>query len=174
MINGKVCVVFGGSSGIGKAICNELANRGGKVIVVGKDSKKASETVECLRHTSRQDHASFSCDVTNYSSVEATVSQIEATVGNISVLVNAAGVNKDALLLRTKLNDIENIISTNLLGSMYSCKAVLKSMIQRRQGSIVNVGSVVGLKGNTGQSIYSASKSGIREPLFSGIDPGII
>ncbi|XP_031574255.1 carbonyl reductase family member 4-like [Actinia tenebrosa] len=161
-INKKVCVVFGGSSGIGKAICKELAKRGGKVIAVGRDGKKALETVQLLCHTSqRQNHASFSCDVTNYSSVEATISQIEATAGDINVLVNAAGVNKDGLLLRAKLNDIDNIVSTNLLGSMYSCKAVLKSMIKRRQGSIVNIGSVVGLKGNTGQSIYSASKSGL-------------
>jgi short-subunit dehydrogenase len=66
-----------------------------------------------------------------------------------------------ALLLRTKLKDIENVINTNLLGSVHTCKAVLKSMIQRRQGSIVNIGSIVGFTGNVGQSVYSASKSGI-------------
>jgi NAD(P)-dependent dehydrogenase (short-subunit alcohol dehydrogenase family) len=95
-----VCVVFGGSTGIGRAICKELAKQGGKVIVVGRDSKTALETTRFLGDISpleqQHHHASFSCDVTNYNLVQTTVSQIEATVGSIGVLVNAAGVNKDA------------------------------------------------------------------------------
>lgn len=159
-VRGKVCAVFGGSSGIGKAICQLLAEHGAKVVVIGRNSIKVSQTAKCL-YSEEQQHSSFVCNITDPVVVHKTVSQIESELGSIKILINAAGINKDSLLVRSKTTDIETIIQTNLVGSMYTSKAVLKSMIQQREGTIVNIGSVVGLKGNVGQSVYSASKSGI-------------
>lgn len=163
-LGGKVCVVFGGSSGIGKSICELFANHGASVVVIGRNVKKAARTVDGLSKIQQQhhgqQHASYVCDVTDHDLVQKTISQIESQLGSVNILVNSAGINKDALLLRSKVSDIESIIQTNLLGTIHSCKAVLKSMIQRREGSIINIGSIVGIQGNIGQSIYSASKSG--------------
>lgn len=86
---------------------------------------------------------------------------MQRKLGPINYLVNAAAINRDGLLLRTKTEDMVSQIHTNLLGTMLTCKAAVKSMIQQQGGAIVNIGSVVGLKGNSGQSVYSASKAGV-------------
>ncbi|XP_064227092.1 3-oxoacyl-[acyl-carrier-protein] reductase isoform X2 [Aotus nancymaae] len=86
---------------------------------------------------------------------------MEKHLGRVNFLVNAAGINRDSLLVRTKTEDMVSQLHTNLLGSMLTCKAAVRTMIQQQGGSIVNVGSIVGLKGNSGQSVYSASKGGL-------------
>ena len=90
-----------------------------------------------------------------------TVRKVEKEVGPIDICVNAAGVNFDSLLVRMKEEHIQQIINTNLLGSIFVSKAVVRGMIQRSKGHIINIGSVVGIHGNAGQSVYSASKSGL-------------
>ncbi|XP_025005874.2 3-oxoacyl-[acyl-carrier-protein] reductase isoform X2 [Gallus gallus] len=106
-------------------------------------------------------HLALSCDVSREQEVQHAFEEIQRNLGPINYLVNAAGINRDGLLLRTKTEDIVSQIHTNLLGTMLTCKAAVKSMIHHQGGAIVNIGSVVGLKGNSGQSIYSASKAGI-------------
>ncbi|XP_059230185.1 3-oxoacyl-[acyl-carrier-protein] reductase isoform X4 [Mustela nigripes] len=86
---------------------------------------------------------------------------MEKNLGRVNFLVNAAGINRDSLLVRTKTEDMISQLHTNLLGSMLTCKVALKTMIQQQRGSIVNVGSIIGLKGNSGQSVYSAGKGGL-------------
>ncbi|XP_008064030.1 carbonyl reductase family member 4 [Carlito syrichta] len=86
---------------------------------------------------------------------------MEKRLGQVNFLVNAAGINRDSLLVRTKTEDMLSQLHTNLLGSMLTCRAAVRTMIQQQGGSIVNVGSIVGLKGNSGQSVYSASKAGV-------------
>eukprot|EP00069_Balaena_mysticetus_P014716 bmy_22376T0 len=87
--------------------------------------------------------------------------EIEKNLGRVNFLVNAAGINRDNLLVRTNAEDMLSQLHTNLLGSMLTCRAAVKTMIKQQTGSIVNVGSVAGVKGSSGQSVYSASKGGL-------------
>ena len=161
----KVCAVFGGSRGIGKAISELLAVRGGNVAVISRYQDHTNECVDHLRAlTSREQHLGLSCDV-SFTSVQNTVKQVQQTVGQLSVLVNAAGTNFDSLLLRCDLKQIEDIINTNLFGAIYTCQAVLKDMLKEREGVIINIGSVVGVKRNAGQCVYAESKSGSTKEL---------
>uniref|UniRef100_A0A6P5L6N3 3-ketoacyl-[acyl-carrier-protein] reductase beta subunit n=1 Tax=Phascolarctos cinereus TaxID=38626 RepID=A0A6P5L6N3_PHACI len=106
-------------------------------------------------------HLALRCDVAKEQDIQSAFAEMEKKLGRVNFLVNAAGINRDALLLRTKTEDMISQLHTNLLGSMLTCKAALKNMIQQQGGSIVNIGSVVGLKGNPGQCVYSASKGGL-------------
>jgi NAD(P)-dependent dehydrogenase (short-subunit alcohol dehydrogenase family) len=106
-------------------------------------------------------HHFFSCDVGDANQVTETIRKVEKTVGPIDICVNAAGVNFDNLLVRMRDEQIQEIINTNLVGSIFVSKAVARGMIQRNRGHIINIGSVVGIHGNAGQSVYSASKSGL-------------
>ncbi|XP_054906060.1 carbonyl reductase family member 4 isoform X5 [Poeciliopsis prolifica] len=116
------------------------------------------------------DHRAFSCDVSVEQQVQETFETIQKTCGDVSYLVNAAGINRDALLLRTKPEEMVAVLHTNLLGPMLTCRAALRSMLRTPGAAIVNIGllqgfyiscSVVGLKGNAGQCAYGASKAGL-------------
>ncbi|KAM4628543.1 carbonyl reductase family member 4 [Polymixia lowei] len=154
----RLAVVCGGSRGIGRAVSCLLAEKGCRVAVVSRNMDAAQATVASLN---RADHVAFSCDASKEQEVHKTFEAIQKTCGNISYLVNAAGVNRDGLLLRTKPEDMVALLHTNLLGTMLTCKAALRSMLQVKGAAIVNIGSVVGMKGNAGQCVYSASKSGL-------------
>ncbi|XP_066488410.1 3-oxoacyl-[acyl-carrier-protein] reductase [Tiliqua scincoides] len=153
----KVCAIFGGSRGIGVAVAQLLAQRGYFLAIIARNLDLAQTTAKSLGG----DHLAFSCDVSKEDSIQTTFKEIEKSLGPVNYLVNAAGVNRDGLLLRTKTDDMISQLHTNLLGTMLTCKAAVKSMIQQQGGAIVNIGSIVGLKGNSGQSIYSASKAGL-------------
>ncbi|XP_056416992.1 3-oxoacyl-[acyl-carrier-protein] reductase isoform X1 [Hyla sarda] len=152
----KVCAVFGGSRGIGKAVAKLLVQRNYKVAVISRNLDAAKATTEELGG-----HLALSCDVAQEQAVQRTFEEIVKKIGNVNCLVNAAGINRDALLLRTKTEDILSQLSVNLIGSMYTCKVALRGMVQQQDGAIVNIGSIVGHKGNAGQSVYSASKEGL-------------
>lgn len=154
---GKICAVFGGSRGIGKAVAELLARKGCHLAIIARNLEVAQNTARGLG----AGHLALSCDVSREQEVQHAFEEIQRNLGPINYLVNAAGINRDGLLLRTKTEDIVSQIHTNLLGTMLTCKAAVKSMIHHQGGAIVNIGSVVGLKGNSGQSIYSASKAGI-------------
>ncbi|KAM9479310.1 carbonyl reductase family member 4-like [Salvelinus alpinus] len=154
----RLCAVCGGSKGIGRASSRLLAERGCRVVVVSRNQHAAQATVASLDGA---DHVGFCCDVSKGEEVQKTFRIILKTCGNISYLVNAAGTNRDGLLLWTRLEDMVAMLHTNLLGSMLSCKEALRSMLHTQGGAIVNIGSVVELKGNAGQCVYSASKAGL-------------
>ncbi|XP_048365948.1 3-oxoacyl-[acyl-carrier-protein] reductase isoform X1 [Sphaerodactylus townsendi] len=153
----KVCAIFGGSRGIGQATAQLLAQKGYCLAVVARNLDTAQATAKNLG----AGHLAFSCDVSKEEDVKDTFSQIEKSLGYVNYLVNAAGINRDGLLLRTKVDEMVSQLHTNLLGTMLTCKVAVKNMIQQQGGAIVNVGSIVGLKGNSGQSVYSASKAGL-------------
>uniref|UniRef100_A0A8D0LD62 3-ketoacyl-[acyl-carrier-protein] reductase beta subunit n=1 Tax=Sphenodon punctatus TaxID=8508 RepID=A0A8D0LD62_SPHPU len=153
----KVCAIFGGSRGIGKAVAQLLAKKGYRLAVIARSLDVAQTTVNQLG----AGHLAFSCDVAKEQDVQNAFEEVEKNLGHIHYLVNAAGVNRDNLLLRTKTEDMVSQLHTNLLGTMLTCKFAVKSMIQLQGGAIVNIGSIVGLKGNSGQSAYSASKAGL-------------
>ncbi|XP_056134009.1 carbonyl reductase family member 4 [Lampris incognitus] len=154
----RLAVVCGGSRGIGRAVSHLLAAKGCRLAVVSRNQDTAQATVASLNGA---DHMAFSCDVSKEHGVQMTFETIQKTCGNISYLVNAAGINRDGLLLRTKPEDMVALLHNNLLGTMLTCKAALRSMLLAQDAAIVNIGSVVGLKGNVGQSVYSASKAGL-------------
>ncbi|XP_066533538.1 carbonyl reductase family member 4 [Hoplias malabaricus] len=159
----KLGVVFGGSRGIGCAVARLLAQRGHRVVVVSRNLEAAQATADSLPGG---EHIGLSCDVSKEVEVQKAFETITKTCGPVGYLVNAAGINRDALLLRSKYEDMVSVLHTNLLGSMLTCRAALKSMLTVG-GAIVNIGSVVGVKGNTGQCVYSASKAGLEGFTFS-------
>ncbi|XP_053113722.1 3-oxoacyl-[acyl-carrier-protein] reductase isoform X2 [Hemicordylus capensis] len=153
----KVCAIFGGSRGIGQAVAQLLAQRGYCLAIIARNLEIAQTTANSLG----AGHLAFSCDVSKEEDIQTTFREMEESLGHVNYLVNAAGINRDGLLLRTKADDMISQLHTNLVGTMLTCKAAVKSMIQQQGGAIVNVGSIVGLKGNSGQSVYSASKAGL-------------
>ncbi|XP_028818296.1 carbonyl reductase family member 4 [Denticeps clupeoides] len=153
----RLAVVFGGSQGIGRAVARRLAIRGHKVVVVSRNMEAAQDSAASLYG---EGHVALSCDVSKEQEVKSAFETIQKSCGSVGYLVNAAGLNRDALLLRTPPDDIAMTLQTNLLGSILTCRAALRSMLSQG-GAIVNIGSVVGVKGNAGQCAYSASKAGL-------------
>ncbi|XP_036711898.1 carbonyl reductase family member 4 isoform X2 [Balaenoptera musculus] len=153
----RVCAVFGGSRGIGRAVARLMAQRGYRLAIVARNLQGARAVAGDLGG----DHLALSCDVAKEHDVQNTFEEIEKNLGRVNFLVNAAGINRDNLLVRTNAEDMLSQLHTNLLGSMLTCRAAVKTMIKQQTGSIVNVGSVAGVKGSSGQSVYSASKGGL-------------
>ncbi|XP_031799776.1 carbonyl reductase family member 4 isoform X3 [Sarcophilus harrisii] len=153
----KIGVVFGGSRGIGKAVAQLMAQKGYRLAIASRNLEAARAAAGDLEGN----HLGLCCDVSKEQDVQNAFEEVEKNLGRVKFLVNAAGISRDALLLRTKTEDMVSQLHTNLLGSMLTCKAALKHMIQQQGGSIVNIGSIVGLKGNPGQCVYSASKEGL-------------
>uniref|UniRef100_A0A9J8BU59 3-ketoacyl-[acyl-carrier-protein] reductase beta subunit n=1 Tax=Cyprinus carpio carpio TaxID=630221 RepID=A0A9J8BU59_CYPCA len=153
----RLAVVFGGSRGIGRAVSQLLAQRGHRVVVLSRNKEAAQATAESLHG---EKHLGLSCDVSKEENVQKAFETISKTCGTVGYLVNAAGINRDALLLRSKSEDMLSVLHTNLLGSILTCRGALRSMLSHG-GAIVNIGSVVGVKGNSGQCVYSASKAGL-------------
>ncbi|XP_075467880.1 3-oxoacyl-[acyl-carrier-protein] reductase isoform X2 [Ascaphus truei] len=152
----KVCAVFGGSRGIGKAVAKLLAQKDYKLAIISRNLKIAKATAEEVGG-----HLALSCDIAKEQEVQRTFKEIVQNLGHVNYLVNAAGISRDGLLLRTKSEDILSQLSINLIGPIQTCKVAIRSMIQQQGGAIVNIGSIVGHTGNIGQSIYSASKAGL-------------
>lgn len=153
-----LAVVFGGSRGIGRAVSQLLAARGHRVAVVSRHLEAAQAAVATL---AGGEHVALGCDVSREQEVQEAFQSIQKTCGNLHYLVNAAGVNRDGLLLRAAQGDMVSVLHTNLLGTMLTCRAALRSMLHKQGGAIVNIGSVVGQKGHAGQCVYSASKAGL-------------
>ncbi|KAJ8377147.1 hypothetical protein SKAU_G00077270 [Synaphobranchus kaupii] len=151
-------VVFGGSRGIGRAVSQLLAARGHRVAVVSRNLEAAQAAVSTLAGGG---HLALSCDVSREQDVQEAFKKIQKSCGNVHYLVNAAGVNRDGLLLRMGQEDMVSLLHTNLLGTMLTCRAALRSLLHKQGGAIVNIGSVVGQKGHSGQCVYSATKAGL-------------
>lgn len=157
-LEGKVALVTGGSRGIGRAVSGELALAGARVAVVGRNGEAAAAAAAEL---SGEGHAGYACDVGDHEAATSVVKQAEEELGPIHTLVNNAGITKDTLLLRMKSEDWDEVIRVNLKGAFNMTRAACKGLMKRREGSIINVSSVVGLMGNAGQANYAASKAGL-------------
>lgn len=157
------CVVYGGSRGIGKAIASAFLQDGYQVAILARNAQRLEDTVQELQEglPCKDQLKSFPCDITKEQDVQATSDHILQDVGHVSILINAAGITYDKLLLRTHLSSVEDVIETNLIGPMLTCRTYLKGMVQRKEGCIINIGSIVGQRGNIGQTAYSASKAGL-------------
>lgn len=153
-----IAVVTGGSRGIGLAVASELARAGAKVALLARDGERAREASESLPGSG---HLGSGCDVASAEQVEQAIRLVEKELGGPTILVNNAGITRDNLLLRMKVEAWDEVINVNLKGAFNVAKSVARGMLKRRDGVILNVSSVVGLTGNAGQLNYAASKAGI-------------
>ena len=157
----SVALVTGGGRGIGRAICLELARQGAAVAVNYAGSEQAArETAEACRALGAQAEI-FQADVSDPAACEALVKAVKDRFGKLDILVNNAGVTRDGLLLTAREEDFDRVLDTNLRGVYFCMKAAAKVMVRQRYGRIVSMSSVVGLRGNPGQTNYAASKAGI-------------
>ncbi len=158
---GKTALVTGGSRGLGRAVCLELAKGGASVVLCYAGNEAAAqETVREIEALGAKALA-IRCDVSDAAQVDALVKAAVETFGQIDILVNNAGITRDNLLMRMSEADFDAVISTNLKGTFLCMKAVSRLMLKQRYGRIVNLSSVVGLRGNAGQVNYAASKAGV-------------
>ena len=160
-IEGKIALVTGASKGIGRAIALELANKGARVAINYHTSHKAAEDVVGVIIDRGGEAVAIKADVSQLDQVLRMVESIENTWGSVDILVNNAGIINDNLLVRMTDEAWEKVIATNLNGTFYCTRAVVRKMLRKRWGRIISIGSVVGIRGNIGQSNYAASKAGV-------------
>jgi 3-oxoacyl-[acyl-carrier protein] reductase len=156
-LNGKVALVTGASRGIGKAIAEQLVSMGATVIGTATSENGAGAISEYLGSNG----TGKVLNVTDNSSMTDLLSQINEEFGAIDILVNNAGITRDNLLMRMKEDEWDDIIQTNLTSVFKLSKAVLRGMMKKKHGRIVNIGSVVGSSGNAGQANYAAAKAAV-------------
>ena len=166
-LKGKVALVTGAAKGIGKAAAVRLAEQGVNVAINYNSSKEeAQNTVKHLKGFG-VDSILCQADVGNLDQVTKMVDAVTQQFGQIDILVNNAGIIDDGLLLRMSDEAWGRVINTNLNGTFYCSRAVLRTMVRSRWGRIINIGSVVGLRGNIGQTNYTASKAAINGFTFA-------
>ncbi|MDO4431588.1 MAG: 3-oxoacyl-ACP reductase FabG [Lonepinella koalarum] len=156
-MQGKIALVTGATRGIGKAIAEELAAKGAFVIGTAT-SEKGAETISAYLGSQGK---GLVLNVAEQQSIETVLEQIKAEHGDIDILVNNAGITRDNLLMRMKDEEWFDILQTNLTSVYHLSKAVLRTMMKKRFGRIITIGSVVGSMGNPGQSNYCAAKAGL-------------
>jgi 3-oxoacyl-[acyl-carrier protein] reductase len=160
-LTGKTAIVTGGSRGIGRAVCLELAQAGANVVLCYAGNQNAAqETVDACQELGAKVLA-VQCNVADADQVKALVDAALREFGGVHILVNNAGITRDGLLMTMKESDFDAVVDTNLKGAFLCMKAVSRTMMKQRYGRIVNLSSVVGLRGNAGQVNYAASKAGV-------------
>lgn len=157
----KNCLVTGGSRGIGKSIALRLSELGANVAITYARSADAANEVVAEMKKNGVDAIAFQADAADYAKAEEVIAAVVKEWGSLDVVVNNAGITKDNLILRMDEEQWDTVINTNLKSVFNYSKAATKPMMRAREGSIINIGSVVGISGNAGQSNYSASKAGI-------------
>jgi len=154
---GKIVLVTGASRGIGKAIAQTFVARGATVVGTATSESGAAAISEYLADAG----TGLVLNVTEQASIDALFDAIKAKYGEVDILVNNAGITRDNLLMRMKDDEWDSIIETNLSSVYRLSKAVLRSMMKKRHGRIISIGSVVGTMGNAGQTNYAAAKAGL-------------
>ena len=160
-LKGKTAVVTGGSRGLGRAICLELAAGGANLVFCFAGNEAAAqETAQACRALGAE-VGYLRCNVADSTQVKELMETAVQRFGRIDILVNNAGITRDGLMLTMKESDFDQVVETNLKGTFLCMKAVARQMIKQRYGRIINLSSVVGLHGNAGQVNYAASKAGV-------------
>ena len=160
-LSDQVALVTGASRGIGSAIALALAEAGAKVVVNYARSSEAADGIVKKIKDQGGEAVAIQGDVSDAEQVQNLVKEARSQWGSIDVLVNNAGITRDTLLLRMKLEDWQAVINLNLTGVFLCTQAVSKIMLKQRQGRIINIASVAGQMGNPGQANYSAAKAGV-------------
>ncbi len=160
-IEGRSALVTGASRGIGRAVALRLAEKGVRVAVNFNTSEDAAAAVAATIRGMGVEAMTVHADVGRLDQVGEMVESINDAWGQVDILVNNAGIIDDTLMVRMSDEQWESVLSTNLNGTFYCARAVLRAMLRQRWGRIISIGSVVGLRGNAGQVNYAASKAGI-------------
>ena len=161
LLEGKTAIITGGSRGIGKAIVEIFVKQGANVAFTYSSSSDAAKAIENKLSTKNVKVKSYKSDASNFEEAQLLAASVLEEFGSIDILVNNAGITKDNLLMRMSEEDFDRVIQVNLKSVFNMTKAVQRTMLKQRKGSIINMSSVIGVKGNAGQSNYAASKAGI-------------
>ena len=161
LLKGKTAIITGASRGIGKGIAKEFASNGANVAFTFSKSVELAKEFEKELTSLGVKAVAYQSDAANYNDSIELVEKIIKDFDSIDILVNNAGITRDNLLMRMQEEDFNQVIKVNLNSVFNMTKAVQKTMLKQRSGSIINMSSVVGVKGNAGQSNYAASKAGI-------------
>tara|TARA_B100000900_G_scaffold298455_1_gene256960 strand:- start:210 stop:956 length:747 start_codon:yes stop_codon:yes gene_type:complete len=159
-LENKIAIVTGASQGIGKTVSELFSKSGAHVVCIARNEEKIKNLANTIAKNGHS--ASYNtCDISDDELIQNTFKSIINDYGKIDILINNAGITRDSLVLRMKNNQWDDVLNTNLKGAFYATRSVLKSMMKNRYGRIINITSIVGLQGNSGQSNYSASKAGL-------------
>jgi 3-oxoacyl-[acyl-carrier protein] reductase len=161
LLEGKVALITGASKGIGRSIAETFAAHGADVAFTYLSSVEAGQQVENDLSQSGTKIKGYRSDASDFAAAEQLINDVVADFGKIDILVNNAGITKDNLLMRMSEEDFDRVMQVNLKSVFNTTKAVQKFFLKQRKGSIVNMSSVVGVKGNAGQANYAASKAGM-------------
>ncbi|MGK0407690.1 MAG: 3-oxoacyl-[acyl-carrier protein] reductase [Roseivirga sp.] len=161
LLKGKTALITGASKGIGKGIAEVFVKNGCNVAFTYLSSVEQAEAVERELSSAEVKVKGYRSDASNFDAATELVVSVLKDFGTIDILINNAGITKDNLLMRMSEQDFDQVMTINLKSIFNLTKAVQRTMLKARSGSIINMSSVVGLKGNAGQSNYAASKAGI-------------
>ena len=161
LLENKSAIITGATRGIGRGIAMEFAKHGANVAFTYSSSVDAANALELELKTFGVNAKGYQSNAANFDAAQELAKNVLEDFGSIDVLVNNAGITKDNLLLRMSEQDFDQVIEVNLKSVFNLTKAVIRPMMKQRAGSIINMSSVVGLKGNAGQTNYAASKAGI-------------
>jgi 3-oxoacyl-[acyl-carrier protein] reductase len=161
LLQGKSALITGASRGIGKGIALKFAEHGANVSFTYLSSVEKGLELENELKAFGVNAKGYRSDAADYKASEELIAQMTADFGSIDIVINNAGITRDGLLMRMSEENFDEVIKTNLKSVFNITKAVQKIMLKQRSGSIINISSVVGVKGNAGQANYAASKAGI-------------
>lgn len=161
LLEGKNVIITGGSRGIGKGIAEVFAKHGANIAFTYSSSAEAAGALEEKLNKLQIKAKGYKSDAANFEEAQQLIKNVLEDFGTVDVLINNAGITKDNLLMRMSEDDFDKVLDVNLKSVFNMTKAILKPMLKQRNGSVINISSVVGLQGNAGQANYSASKAGI-------------
>ena len=161
LLENKVALITGGSRGIGKGIVEVFAQQGAHVAFTFNSSAEAANALAKELSKDGVQVRAYQSDAAQFDQAEALVSKVLEDFGSVDILINNAGITKDNLLMRITEEDFDRVIEVNLKSVFNMTKAIQRTMLKQRHGSIINMSSIVGVQGNAGQTNYAASKAGI-------------
>jgi 3-oxoacyl-[acyl-carrier protein] reductase len=161
LLENKVALITGGSRGIGKGIVEVFAQQGAHVAFTFNSSAEVANALAKELSKDGVQVRAYQSDAAQFDQAEALVSKVLEDFGSVDILINNAGITKDNLLMRITEEDFDRVIEVNLKSVFNMTKAIQRTMLKQRHGSIINMSSIVGVQGNAGQTNYAASKAGI-------------
>ncbi|OIQ22463.1 MAG: 3-oxoacyl-[acyl-carrier-protein] reductase [Flavobacterium sp. MedPE-SWcel] len=161
LLEGKTAIITGASRGIGRGVAQVFAKQGANVAFTYSSSAEAAKTLEDELNAMGIKAKGYKSNAADFNEAQKLVDDVTADFGALDILINNAGITKDNLLMRISEEDFDRVIEVNLKSVFNMTKAVQRTMLKQRHGSIINMSSVVGVKGNAGQTNYAASKAGV-------------